>query len=354
MNRPRRRTDRLSFQLREQKKAFLRQDFIEADRYLSLLIGADPDSAYAKAGMAELAIFEGDVSKAQGLFEEALALLPHNSRDRLYITAQYVNTGYQTLRLGEITNTGWQLLLDTDAAIYPVSEVARLRATLSGALCTLSLPSDGFQIADWQDERLAEDVEARFNLSWARAFALYQMQDFAASHVESEEALKLAISLDSILGEAAICNLLASCKIEIAPDEEAAIRALIARAIEIYEGTNSTVQYMLALGTWAVFESKHGDKERADELFDRCFTGLPGGVEMIRSSLLCDLAAHQLSKGDVAAGQMSLREALILLQSADSTTVSAKAWQRLASSYEDIGDMDLALTCLKASYEAVR
>lgn len=290
----------------------------------------------------------GELEAARALLAAALGRAEAGSELWLELTAALCRVAFNAGAVVQAVEVGEAALAQPAPSTARGEDlIVELRATLSGVYCDTGnlararelvegAPDDG---TPWQ----------RGTQLWARSIVAVVAGEREVANAYAAEALRLFRQSDRPLS---LARLQVNAAALLTLDPSAGLDESV-RLLEAAERTFRThqVPFDLAgcLAARAHIDALRGDIDGARFRAGEALLLVRDEGAGLRARIYASVALASLVLGDRAGAEAHLLEARALLESAGANRAAASTWRQMASAYEEMGHLDLALACMKAA-----
>ena len=322
-------------------------DWHAADEYLGSLMPESPEAWYFRGLVAEQ---RGDLREAvSDLNAAAIAAsaspdLKLRSLVALCRCSRIAGDLFRSIEVGERAMALADSNLLSDELV-----VGELRATLSGAYCetgdllrarelTVPRPSDS-EGDPWQ----------RATRLWARAMVLQTAGESAEARAVIFEALDLLRSLDRPRTTARLQNTAAWIAMQTEDFDTQELDALLRGAESSFRTNHAPIDLAMTLSSRAELAIRSGEPWRAKGFIVEALELAASGNNGYRARITALAAQIYTALGESDYAMRLLLQARQLLEEGGANRSAAATWRQLAHTYEQLGQLDLVVACLKAA-----
>lgn len=250
------------------------------------------------------------------------------------------NVGENALRLMTQGSDDWQ------------GEIPELRATLATVYCESGDLFRARQLTASTFQGIETPWQAATR-EWARALVHNSAGDFARAGEHARNGLRRLRELDKPRSEANLLHTAVWVELQSGTYEATKCRDDLEAAEVTLRGMHADVELAMCLSTRAEFESIEGKAELAAILIADALELLPDDVAGIRARILVGAATCAFRANSFEDSRQRLLEARQLLESSGANRGAAICWRQMGAIYEELGEADLALACVKAASDLV-
>ncbi len=302
-------------------------------------------------------LYEGLIAEQCGDFDAALRFLdaaanspglPGDVRLRAKVAlcrcSRDAGDLFRSIEIGERTLSE----IHSDPKADP-DVVAELRATLSGTYCeTGDLHRAHELTAGWHDvgENDAWTLAMR---RWSRSMVLQTAGEFAEARALAFEALEFLKSLDRPRATALLRDTAAWIAMQSPTFDVAEVDFMLRSSERVFRDTHAPLDLAVTLSSRAELAVRTNDLKTAVAVIEEALQ-LSETEDSGRRARLSAIAAQvYAAAGQVNQAMQLLRVARELLENAGAKRSAATTWRHMAQTYEDLGELDLTVACLKAA-----
>lgn len=223
-----------------------------------------------------------------------------------------------------------------------------IRASLSSIYC------ESGNLA--RAKELTEDPAVQPSTPWQRGTQMWARSIVATvegrvQDAESlaTEALRLFQGSDRPLSVARLQVNAAMLKLQTPDFDVSAVRQLLEPAERAFRTIGSPFDLAGCLSARARFAALVGDASSARTLVEESLLLVSDEGVGLRARIYASAGLTFMTIDDRRNAEVHLLEARRLLESAGASRAAAATWRQLASAYENLGQLDLALACMKAA-----
>ncbi len=322
-------------------------DWHAADAYLQSLMPESPEAWYFRGLVAEQ---RGDLAEAVRDLDAAATAASAGSDLRLRSLVALCRCSRIAGDLFRAIEVGERAMAHANSD--PHSDdvlVGELRATLSGAYCetgdllrarelTLPRPSD-LEADPWQ----------RATRLWARAMVLQTAGEFAEARAIIFDALEILRSLDRPRTMARLQNTAAWIAMQTDDFDVQELDALLRGAESAFRANHAPIDLATTLSSRAELAIRTGDEWAARSLIAESLDLASAGSNGYRARITALAAQVYTALGEQQRAMTLLLQARQLLEDSGANRSAAATWRQLAHTYEQLGQLDLVVACLKAA-----
>jgi len=306
-------------------------------------------------------LLSAEIADARGEFELAIRGFTDVSDDVTASPLQRVKalTGKcRVLRdFGEMSaaqSCGESALHEASAlGVEAIEAQAELRATLAGVYCETGDIRRAHELLEALDSDASVSEWKRAALEWGKSTVLSTEGKFGESADYARRALSRLRSLDRPRTEANLIQTAAWLELKAGNASKSQIFADLQRAESVLRSVGAPYELAMCLGTIAEADSIFGDAEHARQAISEAVQLTQKLDAGFRARVLADGAMVSLRLGDLAECERLLLESRRLLEGSGAARSAALTWRQLGAIHEALGQVDLALSCLKAATDLV-
>ena len=127
------------------------------------------------------------------------------------------------------------------------------------------------------------------------------------------------------------------------------VRAQLDEADAIFRNLSNKSGLAVSLDTRALAEALYGEVEVAKDAILKALNLIGNQESGIRAKLLITSAQVNQVAGELEAAKQQLLQAREILANVKASRAEAKSWRQMADIYEELGDKESVIACLKAS-----
>lgn len=246
---------------------------------------------------------------------------------------------------------GERALADIHANPHADRDVeAELRATLAGTYCETGDLFRARELTELQDHN-KQDPWSMATQRWSRAMVLQTSGDFAEARGLAFEALGILRTMDRPRSEAQLQNTAAWIAMQTPLFEVAEIDRMLRDSERVFRQTHSPMDLSLALSSRAELAIRCGDRVTALHCIEEALVLADGEDTGHRARITASAAQIYAATGDRNESMRRLLLARDLLEGSGAKRAAAETWRQMAQTYEELGELDLTVECLKAATE---
>ncbi len=302
-------------------------------------------------------LYEGLIAEQRGDLQLALKLLGSaadatalDSRQRLRAKVALCRCSRDAGDLFRSVEVGERTLAEASAdPSADATLIAELRGTLAGTYCETGDLFRAHELTDsWRDSN-ESDAWTRATRRWARSMVLQTAGEYAEARVLVFEALDILESLDRPRATALLTDTAAWIAMQSATFDVAEVDFMLRDSERAFRATHAPLDLAVTLSSRAELAVRTNDAQGAVALIEEALH-LSDGDDAGRRARLSAIAAQVYA----AAGQVNRSMQLLLatrelLEDAGAKRSAAATWRHMAQTYEDLGELDLTVACLKAA-----
>lgn len=291
----------------------------------------------------------GELVESTRLLTAALQSAGVGSELWLEISAALCRIAFNAGNVAAAIEVGEAALAISDLPT-PRSEdlVVGIRASLSGVYC------EAGNLA--RARELMEDPAAQPSTAWQRGTQLWARSILAMVEGRSDEAEMLAAEALRLFREAdrpiSVARLqvnAAMVKLQAPGLQVQDVLALLVPAERTFRTLESPFDLAGCLSARARLEAMTGDRDAARTNVEEALLLVRDEGSGLRARIYASAGLTFLMLGDRSHAEAQLLEARHLLEAGGVNRAAAATWRQLASAYEEMGQLDLALACMKAA-----
>lgn len=299
--------------------------------------------------MALIAEHRGELVEATRLLSAALDAAGVGSELWLEISAALCRVAFNAGNVAAAVEAGEAALAITNWPT-PRSEdlVVGIRASLSGVYC------EAGNLA--RARELVDDPTAQPSTAWQRgtqcwARSILAMVEGRTDQAEllAAEALRLFREAERPISVARLQVNAAMLKLQAPGFAFDDVVALLEPAEQTFRMLRTPFDLAGCLSARARLEATVGNHEAARVNVEEALLLVRDEGSGLRARIYASAGLTFLMLGDRAHAEANLLEARHLLEAGGVNRAAAATWRQLASAYEDMGHLDLALACMKAA-----
>ncbi|MEO0049212.1 MAG: hypothetical protein RL556_544 [Actinomycetota bacterium] len=306
---------------------------------------------------AEKNLISGLLADARGSIVEAVALLEgvFNNRaagDDLRVHAAInlcralANSGdnHYAMNIGEQALRDFAQFDEQDPELF-----FELKATLSNAYVAAGDLNRAMALVKDHGEHLHASKWQQVMSLWSQIHILENSGQLDEANRLSNRALQVLDEIEKPLAKASLLNYSAWLELKTGNANSQVVANKLGAAEAIFRDAKSNVNIAHCLDTQAMAESIFGSPEKTEALIKESLNELTSEQGGLRAVMLVSAAASYLRIGKADKCKQSLVEARSLLSKAGATRHEAQAWREMGGLFEELGDTQSALECLKAA-----
>lgn len=321
-------------------------DWQTAEEHLAFLPSESPERWF----------YQGLIAEQRGDFIEALRLLGAASDSPASTPALGLRAKLFLCRCsraaGDLMRSivvGERALADVHADPHADPDIeAELRATLAGTYCETGDLLRALELTEAKI-RPEQDPWSTATQKWARAMVLQTSGDFAEARALAFEALEILRKMDRPRSEALLQNTVAWIAMQTSVFEAAEVDRMLRESEVVFRETHSPIDLSLALSSRAEFAIRCGDRATALSCIEEALVLSDGGDTGHRARVTASAAQIYAAAGNRNESMRCLLIARELLEGSGAKRSAAETWRQMAQTYEELGEMDLTVACLKAA-----
>lgn len=291
----------------------------------------------------------GELNESTRVLESALLVAAPASELWLEICAALCRIAFNSGNIALAIQVGESALSLTSLATARCEDLSiGIRATLSGVYV------DAGNLV--RAHELADDPSVQPVTAWQRGTQMWARSILAAvdGHLDQAdllagEALRLFRSADRPLSVARLQVNAAMLKLQVPGADVAASLGLLTAAEQTFRALNTPFDLAGCLTARARLDAVNGSSDAARSAIEEALLLVRDEGAGMRARIYASAGATFLFLHDRASADAHLLEARRLLEGAGANRAAAATWRQLASAYEDMGQLDLALACMKAA-----
>ena len=234
---------------------------------------------------------------------------------------------------------------DVDSA-----SVSELRATLSGVYCETGDMLRARQLTDPSLNDFGADDRTKIQELWSRSYVLAAESKFEEAAVLAQSALGLLATMERPMKFAALKQTHAWYLLQDENPDLNKIEKELLECIAIAESADAKVMQANCRAVLGLVEAMRSNSSASETYFTVALAELSGS-DLAGALILKANAAVRL--GNASEAKSALQSARNLLQDSGASRSEAYAWRQLAAIYEELGEAESALACLKAATDLV-
>lgn len=227
--------------------------------------------------------------------------------------------------------------------------VAELRATLSGTYCETGDLFRAHELTEGWAQDGEDNAWTQAMHRWSRSMVLQTAGEFAEARALAFEALELLKALDRPRSTALLQNTAAWIAMQTPIFDASEIDHMLRSSEQAFRETHAPIDLALALSSRAELATRLNHLEPAEALISEAMVLAQGEEPGLRARLTAIAAQIYAAAGQVNQAMQLLRGARELLEGAGAKRSAAATWRHMAQTYEDLGELDLTVACLKAA-----
>jgi tetratricopeptide (TPR) repeat protein len=244
---------------------------------------------------------------------------------------------------------GERALADAQADPHADPDVeAELRATLAGTYCETGDLFRAHELTETH-ERESEDPWSMATQRWSRAMVLQTSGEFAEARALAFEALEILRSMDRPRSTAQLQNTAAWIAMQTPLFDVESIDYMLRDSERVFREAHAPVDLALALSSRAELAIRRGDLRTARACIEESLSLAQGEDSGLRARITASAAQIYAAAGETNESMKRLLVARTLLEESGAKRSAAATWRQMAQTYEDLGEMDLTIACLKAA-----
>ena len=322
-------------------------DWHAADEYLASLTPESPEAWFFRGLVAEQ---RGDLGEAvadlnaAAIAASASADLRLRALVALCRCSRIAGDLFRSIEVGERAMAMADSDLHSDELV-----VGELRATLSGAYCETGDLLRARELTVARPTDTDGDPWHRATRLWARAMVLQTSGEFAEARAVVFEALELLRSLDRPRTTARLQNTAAWIAMQTQDYDSQELDQLLRGAESAFRTGNSPIDLATTLSSRAELAIRNGEPWRAREFISEALELSGAGNNGYHARITALGAQIYAALGESDRAMHLLLQARQLLEESGANRSAAATWRQLAHTYEQLGQLDLVVACLKAA-----
>lgn len=291
----------------------------------------------------------GELLNATRILESALQLAAPATELWLEIASALCRIAFNAGNLALAIEVGESAVSQTSLPTVRCEDLSMgIRATLSGVYVDAGNLVRARELADDPAVQPATPWQ-RGTQMWARSILAavdgrLDQADFLAG-----EALRMFRSADRPISVARLQVNAAMLKLQVSGADVDASRNLLTAAEQTFRSLNSPFDLAGCLTARARLDAIGGRGGAARSAVEEALMLVRTEGAGLRARIYASAGATFLLLQDRASADAHLLEARSLLEGAGANRAAAATWRQLASAYEEMGQLDLALACMKAA-----
>lgn len=290
----------------------------------------------------------GELEQARLVLGDALTRAEAGSELWLEIAAALCRVAFNAGAVGQAVEVGESVLAQQAPTTARGEDlVVELRAALSGVYCDTGNLSRARELVD----SAPEDATPwqRGTQLWARSIVAVVAGEPSVANAFASEALRLFRQSDRPLSLARLqVNAAALQTLDPGSGLDESVRLLDA-AERTFRTHGVPLDLAGCLAARAHIDAMRGEATEARVRAGEALLLVSDEGAGLRARIYASVALAYLVLGDRSSAEAHLLEARNLLESAGANRAAASTWRQLAAAYEGIGQLDLALACMKAA-----
>ena len=298
-----------------------------------------------------IAEVEGNFESAVNFQEACLNNLEASNQTRLDSSIAICRIAANQLQVATAIEVGERALRElANQSDVDSASVSELRATLSGVYCETGDMLRARQLTDpTMNDSNAED-RTKVQELWSRSYVLAAESKFEEAAVLSQSALAL---LEKMERPMKLASLKQTHSWYLLQDENADLNFIeqeLLECIAIASMADAQVMQANCRAVLGLVEAMRSNSSASENYFASALSQLQGSD--LAGALILQANAH-VRLGDSGAAKSALLSARNLLEASGATRSEAYAWRQLAAIYEELGEAESALACLKAATDLI-
>lgn len=203
---------------------------------------------------------------------------------------------------------------------------------------------------------LVEDNIAGYESNWSRVMKLWTQSnilhaagDSSEAALKAESALEIAKAIDRPIALAHMQQNHAYYSLKSGKFDMSLITTELSEAEDIFRASNAQAALATCLDTQALARWHENRREESFSLLREAYATMPRQDTAARAKLLLSSAETHLKLNARLEAKNLLVEARQLLEKQKASRAEAQAWRTMADIYEELGDKESVIACLKAS-----
>lgn len=306
---------------------------------------------------AELWFYSGLINEQRGEAAEAMRLLdlaahspgaaaPLQLRAKVALCRCSRDAGdlHRSIEVGE------RALADLHSDPHADEQVeSELRATLAGTYCETGDLFRAQELIDPRSRRGKRDAFSDAAHHWSRAMVLQTAGEFAEARAAAFDALALLETLDRPRSEALLRATAAWISLQTPGFDRHEVDRMLRDAEAVLRETHARIELAGVLGSRAELAVRCGGAKEARALIEEAMVLVGNDDAGLRARITANAASIYAALGDTNEAMQRLLVARELLETSGAKRSAAATWRQMAQTYEDLGMLDLTISCLKAA-----
>lgn len=250
------------------------------------------------------------------------------------------------VRIGEETLASCKELIEADPGIG-----FEIRAITSSAYIEIGDLERARELVGSVSQFAKTSFVDRANRFWSLALIEYSAGRIGEARLCAQRAIGVIESIDEPISKARLQNVAASLELlKLEPDLNEVSELLLA-AETVLENSGFTVDIAACNSTRGEYYSFMGDLPRTKSYFEKALSQLPVDGHEIAGRIYASAAVSYFRLGEIDECQKCLAKARDLVENSGAKRSAAIVWRQMGAVYEQLGQISLALACMKASTE---
>lgn len=290
----------------------------------------------------------GEIAKAPRTLERALAAAVVGSDLWFEVSAALCRCALDAGLLNRAIDVGERAIAQPTAGSPRAEDiVVEVKATLSGVYCQSGNLERARELTAAAVDEVG-DPRLRASQLWARSIVEFSSGDRAAAERFAVEALHLFRMLDRPVSLARMEVNAVTLRMNNGRFDVSEGDALLTHAEHTFRTMGSPIDLAACLSARAEFEVLRGDVRRARESIEEAVLLVRDEGVGMRARVYASAGSVFAAIGEAESASAHLRTARDLLEGGGARRSAAETWRALAGTYESMGQVDLALACMKA------
>ncbi|MBP6043614.1 MAG: helix-turn-helix transcriptional regulator [Rhodoluna sp.] len=321
---------------KKQAKELLAKD--SSDERASFVLGliAEVEGNFESAMNFQEACLSNSGASNQTLMDSSIAMCRIAANQLQVATA---------IEVGERALREFATQSDVDSA-----SVSELRATLSGVYCETGNMLRARQLTDPSLNDFGANDRTKVQELWSRSYVLAAESKFEEAAVLAQSALSLLEKMERPMKFAALKQTHAWYLLQDENADLGNIEKELLECITIAESADAKVMQANCRAVLGLVEAMRANKSASEEYFTVSLAELSGS-DLAGALILKANASVRL--GAISEAKSALQSARKLLEDSGASRSEAYAWRQLAAIYEELGEAESALACLKAATDLI-
>ena len=291
----------------------------------------------------------GDLTAAAVALQDAIRAASGNALLELEVGVALCRVAYNAGNLAVAIDVGEAALAANPDPVGRTAEyLLELRATLSGIYCDTGNIARARELVHVTADDASPDGRGR--QLWARAIVAMHSGDRDAAGTYATDALRVFNSADQPLAYARLQVTAAMLQRQAAQSDDREAISLLKAAEHTFRALGARLDLAGCLVARAHLEVSTDPRAARVNAGEALFV-IADEASGVRARIFAAAALVFLALGDREAALVHLRDARSLLESAGADRAAATVWRQLATAHEELGQLDLAVACLKAATE---